>query len=121
MPGSDFRRQPATFDNPALSNVWTTVDRSFNFIEITFITNLLSSWSVSSMMADLSGKVAVIREEVRQNLLYNVRRASNGTNKQPQNVSVKLKCINSTYAFIDSSMFGKANEESIKSHSLHRW
>ena len=71
-------------------------------------------------MADLSGKVAVIREEVRQNLLYNVKEM------QPKGpisnqVSVKLKCINSTYAFIDSSMFGKANEESIKSHSLHRW
>ena len=34
-------------------------------------TNLLSSRSVSSMMEDLSGKVAVIREEVRQNLLNN--------------------------------------------------
>lgn len=49
-----------------------------------------------------------------------LKKASNGTNKQPQNVSVKLKCINSTYALVDSSMFGKANEESIKSHSLHR-
>ena len=49
-----------------------------------------------------------------------LKKASNGTNEQPQNVSVKLKCINSTYALVDSSMFGKANEESIKSHSLHR-
>ena len=63
----NFHRQLATLDNPALSNVWTTVDRSFSFIEIKFTTNLLSSWSVSSMIADLSGKVAVIREEVRQN------------------------------------------------------
>ena len=32
--GRDFHRQPATFDNPALSNIWTTVDRSFSFIEL---------------------------------------------------------------------------------------
>ena len=36
-------------------------------------TNLLSSRSVSSMMEDLSGKVAVIREKVRQNSLNNVK------------------------------------------------